>query len=67
MKNYNSFGISEFKQKEKKIFWVHDNIKVTVHLFRKIMYFIFYKMSMRYNEMDENNMPAMCNVLLGVL
>ena len=46
----------------------HDYIKVIVHLFWKIMYFLFYRISLRCAEdMGKSSMLAMPVTILGVI
>ena len=70
MKNYNSFGISKLKKKKdtKLILDTCDYIKVIVHLFWKIMDFLFYRISLRSSEdMGKNSMWTMPVTILGVI
>ena len=71
MKNYNSFGISKLKKRKKDtklILDTCDYIKVIVHLFWKIMDFLFYRISLRSSEdMGKNSMWTMPVTILGVI
>ena len=71
MKNYNSFGISKLKKEKKDKKFILDTcdyIKVIVHLFWKIMDFLFYRISLRSSEdMGKNSMLTMPVTILGVI
>ena len=59
----------EKRKKDKKfILDTHDYIKVIVHLFWKIMDFLFYRISLRSSEdMGKNSMWTMPVTILGVI